>query len=110
MNSGEIANKFELKVIGGKKGLNKEVSSVYISDLLSWVMSHAKNGDAWITVQVHPNVVAVASLINLSCIIIPENIEVENVTIEKANEAGIPILQSGKNSFEIAKDLIKSGY
>ena len=110
MNSGEIANKLELKIIGGGNGLNKEVSGIYSSDLLSWVMSHAKTGNAWITVQVHPNVVAVASLINLSCIIIPENIEVENVTIERANEAGIPILQSEKNSFEISKDLVKIGY
>lgn len=110
MIAGEIANKLELKIIGGSSGLNKEVTGVYSSDLLSWVMSHAKSGNAWITVQVHPNVIAVASLLNLSCVIIPENIEVENVTIEKANEEGIPVLKSGKNTFEISRDLIKLGF
>lgn len=72
-------------------------------------MSHATKGCAWITVQIHPNIVAVASLLELSCIIIPEDIEVENVTIEKSDQEGIPILKSNMNSYELCAKLKNLG-
>ena len=64
-------------------------------------MSHASKGEAWITVQIHPNIVAVAVLLELSCIIIHENIAVEQSTIDKANSESIPVLQSSDQAFEL---------
>ncbi len=83
--------------------LDKQIRGLYYGDLLSWVMSHAKEGDAWITVQTHVNIVAVASLLNLSCIIIPENSTVEQATVDKANEMNIPIFSTELNAYEIFK-------
>lgn len=77
------------------------ITGLYYGDLLSWVMSHAKEGEAWITVQTHMNIVAVASLINISCIIVPEGIEVEQDTIDKANSMSIPILSTELNAYGI---------
>ena len=41
---------------------DKEVTCGYTCDLLSWVMAHGDEGMAWVTVQTHMNVVAVAML------------------------------------------------
>lgn len=98
----EFAKRMGMKLLTGEDTLDKEVEGMYICDLLSWVMSKAKKGNAWITVHTHVNVVAVALLSEVSCIIIPENIEVEQATIERASKEGIAILSSEKTSFEIA--------
>lgn len=79
------------------------INGLYYGDLLSWVMSHAKDGEAWITVQTHMNIVAVASLLNLSCIIVPEGIDVEEDTINKANSVSIPILSTDLDAYGIFK-------
>lgn len=109
MTVGEVCERAGLKVLAGKAGLSKEVTGVYICDLLSWVMAHGKKGDAWITVQTHSNVVAVAALLELSCIIIPEETEVEEDTLKKAEDEGIPVLQSAMNSYGLAKYFCKLG-
>ena len=41
---------------------DREISCGYTCDLLSWVMAHGCEGMAWVTVQTHMNVVAVAAL------------------------------------------------
>jgi len=47
----EFAEQLKMEILTGEKGLEKEIKGMYICDLLSWVMSHAAKGDAWITVQ-----------------------------------------------------------
>ena len=73
-----------------------EVTCGYTCDLLSWVMAHGKAGMAWITVQTHMNVIAVASLMEMAAVIIPEDIEMEEATLQKAKEEDITVLQSSK--------------
>jgi predicted transcriptional regulator len=102
-----ICEKINAKVIAGNDQIDREISGVYICDLLSWVMSHANKGDAWITVMSHANVVAVASLLDLGCIIVPEDIKMDEDAIKKANEEGIPLLSTSMNSYEIAVELSK---
>lgn len=83
--------------------LEAEIKSVYICDLLSWVMSHAQKGDAWITVLTNVNVPAVALMTEVACVIIPEDIAIEDLTLRKANENGVIIIGTPLNSFEISK-------
>lgn len=78
------------------------VEGVYIGDLLSIVMSKAKENYVWITIQTHINTVAVAELLDLSCIIIVEDMEVEKETVNKAKELDIPVLKTGKSAYEVA--------
>jgi predicted transcriptional regulator len=104
-----ICEKINARVLAGTAALEREVSGAYICDLLSWVMSHAKKGDAWITVMSHANVVAVASLLDLGCIIVPEDIEMDQDALKKADEEGIPVLSTSMNAYEIAVELNKMG-
>ncbi|MHC1720598.1 MAG: DRTGG domain-containing protein [Clostridiaceae bacterium] len=101
----ELADKLDLKILAGESGVEKEIQGGYTGDLLSWVMSHASKGNLWITVQIHPNIIAVAVLLEMSCIIIPESIAVEQTTLEKANAEGIPILQSSAHTFNLCADI-----
>lgn len=109
----DVIDKLQLRILTDRgpedQLLRNSAGGVYICDLLSWVMSHAKKGDIWITVQIHPNIVAVASLLELSCIIIPEGIEVDTVTLDKANENNVLLLQSCKDSYYLACELKELG-
>ena len=104
-----ISEKLNARVLAASNQPNREINGVYICDLLSWVMSHAKKGNAWVTVMSHSNVVAVASLLDLGCIIVPENIEMEQDAIKKAEEEGIPVLSTSMNAYEIAVALKELG-
>lgn len=105
----DIVEQLNLKVLSGHAYLEKEIEGAYTCDLLSWVMSHGNKGMAWVTVQVHPNVVAVAVLLEFSCIIIPENINVEKISLEKAEAEGIPVLMSKESAYIICGKLKEMG-
>jgi len=105
----DAGEKIGLKLLAGEAGTSREITGVYICDLLSWVMAHASKGDAWITVQTHANIVAVATLLELGCIIIPEGVEVEEDTLRKAEDEGVPVYLSGLSAYGIAKELYRIG-
>lgn len=105
----EIAERLKLRPLTEEAGLDREIGGAYCGDLLSWVMSHGAKDNIWITVQVHPNIVAVAVLVEFSCVIIPEEIEVDSITLEKARNEGIAILHSPDNAFEICSKLKAAG-
>jgi hypothetical protein len=96
----------ELKVLSCEDSIDRDFAGVYVCDLLSWVMSHANEGDIWITVLTNVNVPAVALLTEVSCVIIPEDIKVEENTIKKANENGILILSSSLTGAQLCNRLM----
>lgn len=98
----EFAEQLKMEILTGEKGLEKEIKGMYICDLLSWVMAHAKAKSAWITIQTHVNIVAVALLAEISCIIIPEDAKLDEEAKKKADEEGIPILSFTGTSYEAA--------
>ena len=104
MTAKQLAKELELTALTDC-GDDKEVDGCYICDLLSYVMSHASKGNVWITVQTNINVVAVASLTEVSCVIIPENIEVEDITLKKAVAENITFFSSPHTAYELAGKL-----
>lgn len=105
----DIVDKLDLKVLAGANALDKEVRTGYCCDLLSRVMAHGPQNGVWITVQTHTNVIAVATLLDIACIIIPEDIVVSDKTIEKAEEEGIALLSSSASAFELSGKLYSLG-
>ena len=97
----EFISKLGAEVLTGEYSTDAKVTNVYCGDLLSWVMSHASKSSAWITVHTHLNIVAVASLTELSCIIIPESIEVDEPTIQKAISEKVIIIRSELTTYQI---------
>jgi len=105
----EVAERLELEVRAGSEALDRDVSGGYASDLLSDVMANSKEGNLWVTLQIHQNIVAVASLKELTAIILINNRSPEEDTIRKADEEGIPILVSRLPAFEIIGKLYELG-
>ena len=86
-----------------------EVEGGYAGDLLSNVMAGAKKGDIWVTIQGHQNIIAVSLLVDVSAVIVAQNMEVEDRAVKKAEEKGINLLQSSKDIFEIVGKLYELG-
>ncbi|MBO4235041.1 MAG: AraC family transcriptional regulator [Firmicutes bacterium] len=89
--------------------LEKEIEGAYCGDLLSWVMGNGEPGQAWITVQIHMNAVAVAKLREFSCIILADNAAITEDVIAKAEEEDLAIIESAIPVFETAKALVELG-
>ena len=84
---------------------SREINGVYIGDLLSWVMGRAKENDAWITIMSNINVVAVASLADVSCVILAEGVTLDETTVKAAVGKGINVLKTELPIYETAKIL-----
>ncbi len=105
----DIVKSFELTIRAGKDRLHEEVTGGYASDLLSDVIAHSHKGNIWITIQTHPNIVAVATMKELAGIILTGGREPDANTIKKAEEEGMPILISPLLTFELVGKLYKIG-
>lgn len=82
--------------------LQREITDCYIGDLLSWVMGRAPEDSAWLTVMGNINAIAVATLADVSCIILTENAALDDNAKAKAQAVGVTILQSEENSYKLA--------
>jgi hypothetical protein len=107
VNIQEVVKALSLEVRTAKGEVGRTVTGCYISDLLSDVMANAKEGEVWITLQTHPNIVAVAALKNLSGIIITNKRTPEEETMKKAEDEHIVIAVSALSTFEAAGILYK---
>ncbi|HUK99378.1 MAG TPA: DRTGG domain-containing protein [Nitrospirota bacterium] len=106
-----IAKALDLKIRSGKDKLKTEIRGGYTGDLLSDVMANSREGDIWITRQVHQNIVAVASLKDLAGIILVHGCEPAKDTLAKAIQENIPIMVSNLSAFDVTSrisDLMKN--
>ena len=105
----DIVKTFGLQTRTGKDRLHEKVTGGYASDLLSDVIAHSRKGNIWITIQTHPNIVAVATMKELSGIILTGGREPDVETLQKAEEEGMPILVSPLFTFEVVGKLYQMG-
>lgn len=101
----ELVEKAGLTVYAGGDGLDREISGGYTSDLLSDVMGFAREGEVWITLQTHKNVIGIASLKDLAAIIFVKGFRPEADTVELASAENVPLLGSGKGAFELSAEV-----
>lgn len=80
----------------------REINGAYIGDLLSWVMGRAQCDNVWITIMSNINVVAVASLSDVSCILLADNVTLDPDVLNTAKEKGINILSTSLTAYEAA--------
>ena len=81
---------------------DREITGAYVGDLLSWVMGRAKADDAWITIMSNLNVVAVASLADVACVIFAEGVMPDGELIKVAESKNINLITSSLSSYEAA--------
>ena len=87
----------------------REVSGVYIGDLLSWVMGRAQSDNVWLTIMSNLNIVAVATLSDVSCIILCEGVALEESVRSTAEAKGVNIFTTDMTAYEAAKRLAELG-
>lgn len=105
----DIVDTLGLTVSAGRRGLDADVTGGYTSDLLSCAMAGAANGNLWVTLQGHLNVVAVASLNELAGVIVTEGKPVFPEALSKAEDEGIPILTTTLTTYEVVGRLWELG-
>ncbi len=81
---------------------SREIKGGYTSDLLSDVMSKAKEGYALITIQAHKNTVAVASMLGLAAVVLCNDRPVPQDMLDAAREEGLPLFGTPETQFEIS--------
>lgn len=105
MKAGEIAKKLNLTLAAGALGEEREISGGYIGDLLSLVMSKAKADDMWITIQTNINIIAVAVLTDVACIVIADGQTPDKNTLLRAESEGVALYTTPMSAYEVARGL-----
>ena len=109
MKVSELMTLIEARSLTPDVSQEGEVTCGYACDLLSWVMAHGEAGMAWVTVQTHFNVVAVAWLAEMTCVVLPEGIEMEEESLSKAQAEGMCVLSSPLTTYEICGRMAMKG-
>lgn len=110
MNLKKIIDGLSLNILTDHQDFSSiEVASGYCSDLLSCVMTGAGPSGVWVTLMAHSNIVAVAALLDLAAIIITEDAQPDQVTIQQANDKGVVMLATPHPNFQISGMLWELG-
>jgi serine kinase of HPr protein (carbohydrate metabolism regulator) len=107
MTTKELIENVKLKVLSQFE--HREISGVFVSDMLSDVMAGAQSGNLWVTVQTHKSIVPAANLVDVSAIIITSGKVVPPETVELANKHNIAILSTDLPTFELIGKLYGLG-
>jgi serine kinase of HPr protein (carbohydrate metabolism regulator) len=102
MKISRVIEQLGLVIISDGSGTETEVTGGYVSDLLSDVMGNAKEGQVWITLQNHKNIIAVASLKDIPVIILVKELKPDAETLARSREENIMILGTTMEAFETA--------
>ncbi len=105
----EILDTLKLQALSGEGNLGQEVTSAYVSDILSDVMAKARKGCLWITHQTHENVLAIVFFKGLVGVILPDGLRPDEKVLAKAREKIIPVLVTDLSAFEVAGQLYALG-
>lgn len=108
MNINDILQQSSFTLVN-KVSTDQPIHGVFASDLLSHVMGNAHEGDVLVTVLSNINVLGVASLLDLSGVVLTHNATVEDAVINKATELGIPLIRTSYSTAEAVIALHKLG-
>lgn len=110
MTLAEIIQQMELTVLTEQHEFAELTPTAgYTSDLLSCVMANAPKQGIWVTLQAHTNIVAVAALLDLCAVIITEGAVPDPAVVTKANQEGVILLSTAKQSFHVVGKLWEIG-
>lgn len=98
----ELAERCGWKLLAGEEGCGGQVDGCYIGDLLSWVMARAQSGNVWLTVMGNVNAIAVATLTDVSAIVLAESAVLDAEAAQKAEQQGIPVYACTENLYDAA--------
>ena len=77
----------------------REITGGYAGDLLSWVMGRAEGGDCWFTIMSNVNVIAVAQLTDVACVVFTEGVMPDAEVLAAAEQHSINLLSTEETTF-----------
>ena len=107
MKVNDLVKCLNLTVFSGQSGLDNDITGGYTSDLLSDVMGNVDEGQVWITLQTHRNIMAVASLKEVAAVVLVKGLTPSDETVSHSNEEGIPLLGTSLEAFEMSGELYR---
>ncbi|MCK4671236.1 MAG: serine kinase [Candidatus Aegiribacteria sp.] len=107
MTTKELVEKANFKPLSEFE--DREVSGVFVSDMVSDVMAGAKSGNLWLTIQTHKSIIPAANLVDVSAIVITSGKVVPQETVDIASKYDIAILSTPLVTFELIGRLYKLG-
>lgn len=103
----DLGEKLQLKAV--TKVFDRDITGVYISDMVSDVIANAKAGNLLVTVQIHSNVIAAANLVDLAAIVVTQGkLPTEDVA-KMAEKAEITIFSTTMDRWKVATGLYEAG-
>ena len=97
-----LAKEFGFKVLT-MPSPERDIRGAYIGDLLSWVMGKAESDNIWITIMSNLNIVAVATLADVSSVLLCEGVLLDGEVLALAESKGVNVLATDYSAFEVAK-------
>ena len=104
MTVAQLQEALELKILT-MPDPEKEITGGYTGDLLSFVMGSAQSGNAWVTIMSNVNVVAVATLTDVACVILSSNVTLDQGVTERARAQDVNVLSSALPSFTLCQKI-----
>ncbi len=104
----EIAEKLELKPLT-KDLYDKDVTGVYISDMVSDVIAHAQAGHLLVTAQFHNNVIAAANLVDVAAIIVTQGKTPAEDVVKMAEKVELAVFATPLSRWQVATRLYEVG-
>lgn len=104
-----VIENLQLEQVTNLPIIDTEIAAGYVSDLLSNVMGQTAENYLWVTMQGHPNIAAIGSLLSLAAIIVAGNASIDEETLKRANENQVLIFKTELSSFEIVGRLYQLG-
>lgn len=103
----DLAKQLELRC--ATQSFEKDVTGVYVSDMVSDVIANAKPGNLLVTVQIHNNVIAAANLVDLCAIVVTQGKKPADDVVKMAEKVQIPIYTTDLNGWQIMTRLYEAG-
>jgi len=107
MKVSELMKKTGLKAINQIE--DKEIESVYISDMVSDIITGAKANSILVTLQTHKSLIAAANLVDVAMIVFVKGKKPADDVVELATKAGIALFTSELDAWAFAKKLAELG-
>ena len=109
MTAASLASLLEARNLTPSCIMDRQITCGGVCDLLSWMLARGQKGMAWITVQTHLNVIAVAALKDMAAVILPESLVMDETVLKKAVEEGIIVLSTPLTAYEVCAKMVSAG-
>lgn len=107
MKVSEVAEKTGLNSLN--EYTDKEVEGVYISDMVSDIITGAKANGILVTLQTHKNLIAAANLVDVAAVVFVRGKKPAEDVLELATKAGIGLFVADVDTWSFAMKLNEIG-